>query len=164
MNHDWSRGEVEEAITSALELLDIDDSDLLEYDSSERSITHRLAVYLERIFVGLKVDCEYNRRGINGLPKRVYMNKDKYHLENLGIDSADTVLPDIVIHSRGIDSENLLVIEVKKDKGKVDLEGHLRDKDKLAAYKREMSYQFAFFITIPTGPEYTSRPPVLLAI
>jgi len=69
------------------------DQYLLEVDANERSITHRLAIYLEALFPEYDVDCEYNRNGID--PKILNDFKKK-------IDSDDTcgttVYPDIIIH------------------------------------------------------------------
>ncbi len=47
------------------------DKHLLEINANERSITHRLAVYIEKHFEGsgYHVDCESNRA--NRLPKRL---------------------------------------------------------------------------------------------
>jgi len=53
--------EVERRLQAAISALRSQDSHLVEVDASERSITHRLAVHLERLFPGWDVDCEYNR-------------------------------------------------------------------------------------------------------
>jgi len=90
-----------------------EDTDLLDHDVNERSITHKIAEHLQKEYerLGYKVDCEYNREGHN--VKR---------LNSLGIKSpccsaddtdAVTVYPDIIVHKRG-KRDNLLVIEVKK--------------------------------------------------
>ena len=39
------------------------DSFLFEADANERSITHKLAEYLQAQFQDWNVDCEYNRNG-----------------------------------------------------------------------------------------------------
>ncbi len=88
-------------------------SALLDVDASERSITHKLAEALQEVFEVLPdmhVDCEYNRHG--PLVKKILV----YRGERIGPDDLDakTVYPDIVIHTRGNDSNNVLVIEVKK--------------------------------------------------
>ena len=77
------------------------DSDLLHLNVNERSITHKLAEHLQNSFSGLKVDCEYNRKGDNKKSEKVLANNEK-------------VFPDIVVHKRGTNNKNLLVIETKK--------------------------------------------------
>jgi hypothetical protein len=39
------------------------DTHLLDKDLGERTLTHRVAVYLESRFTGWDVDCDYNRLG-----------------------------------------------------------------------------------------------------
>ncbi|HEY0910393.1 MAG TPA: hypothetical protein VGD75_09190 [Bradyrhizobium sp.] len=80
---------------------------LLEKDLGERTLTHRLAVYLESRFAGWDVDCDYNRLGERRLrlPKGAIVSTDD--------DSGKSVYPDIVVHRR-TGPENLLAIEVRK--------------------------------------------------
>ena len=83
------------------------EGDLLRLNTNERSITHKLAEYLQRDITDWNVDCEYNRLGtaIKRLPAP----------EAIGSDDEDgrTIFPDIIVHRRN-KRENLLVIEVKK--------------------------------------------------
>jgi hypothetical protein len=80
---------------------------LLERDLGERTLTHRLAVALERQFPEWNVDCDYNRLGerIWRLPKASIVSTD----DELG----KSIYPDVVVHQRSI-PENLLAIEVRK--------------------------------------------------
>jgi len=80
---------------------------LLEQDLGERTLTHRLAVHLERQFEGWDVDCDYDRLGERTLrlPKGSIVSTD----DHLG----KSVYPDIVVHRRAV-PENLLVVEVRK--------------------------------------------------
>jgi hypothetical protein len=80
---------------------------ILEKDLGERTLTHRLAVHVERQFPGWEVDCEYNRLGerMLRLPKGTIVSTD----DTLG----KSVFPDIVVHQRDIPN-NLLAIEVRK--------------------------------------------------
>jgi len=57
MAHVSLRTKVANAISCLLEI----DSYLLEIDVNERTITHRLAMYLQEEFEDWDVDCEYNR-------------------------------------------------------------------------------------------------------
>jgi hypothetical protein len=80
---------------------------LLDKDLGERTLTHRLAVALERQFPDWSVDCDYNRLGerIWKLPKASIVSTD----DELG----NSIYPDIVVHRREV-PENLLAIEIRK--------------------------------------------------
>jgi hypothetical protein len=88
---------------------------LLEKDLGERSLTHRLAVSLERQFPEWDVDCDYNRLGERTwrLPKASIVSTDD--------ERAKSIYPDIVVHHRDI-PENLLAIEVRKASNDQSLE------------------------------------------
>lgn len=58
-----SLGEVKQKVITAIRTLYCQDSQLLEVDASERSLTHKLAEHLQHEFPNWHVDCEYNRRG-----------------------------------------------------------------------------------------------------
>jgi hypothetical protein len=80
---------------------------LFEHDLGERTLTHRLAVHLERQFAGWDIDCDYNRLGERTLrlPKGTIVSTDDRN--------GKSVYPDIVVHHRAV-PENLLAIEVRK--------------------------------------------------
>ena len=80
---------------------------ILEKDLGERTLTHRLAVHVERQFSGWEVDCDYNRLGerMLRLPNGTIVSTD----DALG----KSIYPDIVVHQRDIPN-NLLAIEVRK--------------------------------------------------
>jgi hypothetical protein len=94
-------------VVSALQEFYARESHLLEKDLGERTLTHRLAVHLEKQFAGWDVDCDYNRLGERTLrlPKGTIVSTD----DALG----KSVYPDIVVHQREIPN-NLLAIEVRK--------------------------------------------------
>jgi hypothetical protein len=81
---------------------------LFEKDLGERTLTHRLAVHLEKHFAGWEIDCDYNRLGERTLrlPKGSIVSTD----DHLG----KSIYPDIVVHQRDIPN-NLLAIEVRKE-------------------------------------------------
>jgi hypothetical protein len=103
-----------------------------KFAASERAIAHRLAFYLEcelrkKKLVSdeseLVVDCEYNRH--NGAPKAAYIKEElkeiveKARKKKWNDPDEDgfyvfSVAPDIIVHKRGDDSRNRLVIELKK--------------------------------------------------
>jgi hypothetical protein len=80
---------------------------LLERDLGERTLTHRLAVHLERQFAGWDVDCDYNRLG----ERRLHLPKGS--IVSTDDDVGKSVYPDIVVHRRVV-PENLFAIEVRK--------------------------------------------------
>jgi hypothetical protein len=96
---------------------------LLEKDLGERTLTHRLAVYVEKQFPGWQVDCNYDRLGERTLrlPHGTIVSTD----DHLG----KSVYPDIVVHQREIPN-NLLAIEVRKDSNHQPVE---HDQHKLQA-------------------------------
>jgi hypothetical protein len=136
---------IECSIKAALSRLFERDAELLRNDVNERTITHKLAEYLEPEFPGWDVDCEYNRnhdqtKRLKSLPHKITR-----------IDNTDgiSVFPDIIIHKRMTD-ENLLVIEVKKSTSD---ESPVFDKEKLLAFKEELHYQHAVFLRVRTKSE-----------
>ena len=70
---------------------------LLERDLYEVTVSSKLASYLQRLFPNHKVDAEYNKHGASDK-----LLKDR------------VVRPDIVVHRRGHDDMNLVVVEMKK--------------------------------------------------
>src|SRR5438445_13522965 len=107
------RNEVAQKLERAIQKLTEHDLELLARDVNERSITHRLARYLQQEFPDMHVDCEYNRYDIEA------KWLDFYPLDARADDTeARTVFPDIIVHKRGPEGPNLLVIEAKKSTNK----------------------------------------------
>jgi len=136
---------IESALDDAINKLLRADSDIMIMDVNERTISHRLANYLEPHFPGWNVDCEYNRNLDD--PKRLNIRR-----RNITSDDteATTVFPDIIIHKRGTD-ENLVVIEMKKT---TSIESDDYDLGKLDAFKSQLGYKFAIFIKVKTGGSF----------
>lgn len=80
---------------------------LFEKDLGERTLTHRLAVQIEKQFPGWEVDCDYDRLGERTLrlPHGTMVSTDDHF--------GKSVYPDIVVHQRRIPN-NLLAIEIRK--------------------------------------------------
>ena len=80
---------------------------LFEKDLGERTLTHRLAVHVEKHFPSWEVDCDYDRLGERTLrlPRGTIVSTDDHF--------ARSIYPDIVVHQRAIPN-NLLAIEVRK--------------------------------------------------
>ena len=126
----------ESAIDSLCEL----DHYLLRVDASERSISHRLAMHLTSRFPNFDVDCEYNRAGFD--VKRLKLRERTPRDDEL---EAVTVFPDIVVHKRGNNESNLLVVEMKKSSSNVSSD---YDFEKLRAFVRELGYKYSVHCTI----------------
>ncbi|QLE99570.1 hypothetical protein FLM49_12825 [Neptunomonas phycophila] len=118
------------------------DGDILAMDVNERTISHRLASYLEPFCQGWNVDCEYNRNHDD--PKRLEIIRRNIQSDDT---QATTVFPDIIVHRRGTGG-NFVVIEMKKTSSRED--DHY-DLAKLNAFKEQLGYQFAIFVKVRTG-------------
>src|SRR6266705_4785921 len=94
-------------VVGALKEFSARETHLFERDLGERTLTHRLAVQVEKQFPGWEVDCDYNRLGERTLrlPKGTIVSTD----DEIG----KSIYPDIVVHQREIPN-NLLAIEVRK--------------------------------------------------
>jgi len=130
--------DVEARLRTAIERLNNCDRHLFSADVNERSLTHKLAEYLQQEFQGWNVDCEYNRQG--NLPKRLKRLASK----SVPQDDTDarTVYPDIIVHLRGTDI-NLLVIEGKKQ-GVDDT----TDRDKLRDFLTDQNYAYCYGVQV----------------
>ena len=134
--------QIENALRGAIDLLLTADEDILRLDINERTISHRLAIYLEPHFPGWNVDCEYNRDHDD--VKRLDIKRRNVTSDDT---QATTVFPDIIVHRRGT-VQNLLVIEMKKTTSQ---EGDDYDYGKLRAFKKQLGYLFAVFLKVRTG-------------
>jgi hypothetical protein len=120
-------------------LLDEVSDDGERYGSvGERAIAHRLATHLERVLqesgypnetVKAATDCEYNRH--RGGVKQLHVKEDlKVRVEQAKRTLRDdpnregwyvfSVFPDIIVHERRIDDNNMIVIELKRASNSID--------------------------------------------
>ena len=145
--------EIESFISKMLQDLYELDKFLLANDVTERAITHKMGMYLERHFPNeWDVDCEFNRMGFMEHGSIDYTSGD-YFAKTVNLsgtfipdedDQGSRVYPDIIVHKRGT-TNNLLIIEVKvKSKGA----SKSHDYKKLKAYKSYLKYKFAYFIEL----------------
>jgi len=136
---------IQEKVSMSCELLQKHDAFLLENNLNERSITHKLAEYLQQQFHEYHVDCEYNRIKNENMDQQYITKILNLPIENLKSDDteAKTVYPDIIVHKRGTNDDNLLAIEVKKSTNRSTREFDFR---KLLAFKTQLKYIFALFI------------------
>ncbi len=118
---------------------------LLQRDVNERSITHKLAEHLQRQFPEWNVDCEYNRDMDN--PKRLRIKKIEITSDDT---EGRTTYPDIIVHKRGNNDNNKLVIEVKKNRS-VSCKDKTVDINKVKAFtsSKEFKYERGLFLLLP---------------
>jgi hypothetical protein len=135
-----NKAQIEIALNRAIDRFVECDCHLLAADANERSMSHRIAIYLEQEMPGYNVDCEYNRDGFD--VKRLQLSPYPTSADN---DEAVTVFPDIIVHRRGNNDHNLLVVEMKKAAAGTDL---AYDLQKLRAFRRELKYTWAVHLII----------------
>lgn len=143
--------ELQQKVKRALDHLFHYDKTLLILDVNERSISHKLAAYLQIEFGDeWDVDCEYNRRNHNNENiKKKLMGLSEFP-DRVGVDDtkAQTVFPDIIVHHRDTADDNCLVIEIKKSSNE---RGKNFDLGKLRAFKEQLLYQHTLYLQLRTG-------------
>jgi hypothetical protein len=124
-------------LVAALQEFYAQEAFILEKDLGERTLTHRLAVYMEKHYPGWQVDCDYNRLGERTLrlPHGTIVSTD----DTLG----KSIFPDIVVHQRAIPN-NLLAVEVRKASNHQPIE---HDQHKLKAMT-DAHVWFAYWIGV----------------
>lgn len=135
-----TKRQVQFRVKRALGALFNRDGALLERNASERAIAAKFALYLVPLFEQYDVDVEYNRHGLQ--PKAVNLADD---CQEAG---RKLIVPDIIVHRRGNDDHNLLVIEIKKQNNR---ESRNCDRAKVRAIKTELSYQYGLILDLPIG-------------
>ena len=97
--------EINKKVILAIDIFFKNDAILLELDVNERTISYKIAEYLQTQFPEWHVDCEYNRKE-NDIKRLSKINECDEQRKS------DRIYPDIIVHHRGIE-DNLLVIEIK---------------------------------------------------
>ena len=131
------------------------DRHLLKVTANERSIAHRFAIYIEHYFRDYNVDCDYNKNLDDSKRSPAYAHQTRNGRES------DLVLPDIIIHQRNSEDDNLVVIELKPTGKEEDCtaNGHppqsrcLCDRCKLKAIKTDLGYAYAFYVVFPVAAQ-----------
>jgi hypothetical protein len=110
---------------------------LFEHDLGERTLTHRLALHVERQFPDFEVDCDFDRLGPRTLnmPRGSIVSTD----DHLG----KSIYPDVVVHQRSVPN-NLIAIEVRKTSNHQPVE---HDRQKLRALT-DPHIWFAYWIGV----------------
>jgi hypothetical protein len=116
---------------------------------------------LQEQFPDYDVDCEYNWQTDDyeerSHRKQVVFTKEeeaffypKTDKEKIRDNNAHTVYPDIIVHKRGHNENNLLIVEIKKSSNS-DEKAKEKDKLKLGKYKEKFNYTYTLFLSVPTG-------------
>jgi hypothetical protein len=161
---------IKKIIDSSLSTFFKVDKYLIEENANERAITHRLGIYIESGIEDIEgiaeikydVDCEYNvnidaengrkeilveqNECLKEYAKRIKNKEEKFYQDE--IFYSFSVFPDIIIHERGENSNNLLIIEVKKSTNR---DGEKFDFLKLKKYtdqdsEQSLKYKYGVFI------------------
>ena len=135
--------DVRTRLDAALSRLVAQDAYLFANNLLERCIAARLAMYLQHEFPEHHVDVEYNRDADTpkrlGLPDECANDVDE-HGESL-------VVPDVIVHRRGPDGPNILVLEVKKTTNPAPI--HC-DSIRIRSFRAQYGYEFAALIVCET--------------
>jgi len=134
--HDDEEHRVREIVDGALVQLMERDVALLRLNVHERTITARLAEYMQVSLPEWNVDPEYNR--IRDRVKQVELD-----------GRAVNVVPDIIAHRRN-SGDNLFILEAKKVG---DDQADEYDRKKTKALKEQQGYRYAVFLRLRTGAE-----------
>jgi hypothetical protein len=134
MDYNYSISEIKKNVEISLGILFRKDSFLLENGVHERSISHKLAEYLQTQFPDWNVDYEYDKKGD---AKKRLMGIEKCRESETTI-----VYPDIIIHERN-KKNNLLVIEIKTKN-----QDPTCDIEKLKLFTSDTEYRYSFGLFI----------------
>jgi hypothetical protein len=134
---------VRERLENALTRVLREDRYLLENDLSERCIASRLAMYLQEDFPDFSVDVEYNKDGVDtkmlGIPEHCANRRNE--------DGEASVVPDVIVHRRGSDGPNILLVELKKTS---NLKRPGCDLLRVQAFRAQFAYRFGALIECET--------------
>ena len=143
------RDNVRRRLHAALETLVRKDRYLFANKLGERCIAERLAMYLQHEFPRHAVDAEYNRDG--DTPKRLGLRPECANYRNEHGESL--VVPDVIVHRRGPEGPNILVLEIKKTSNPAPRDC---DRARIHAFRARFHYEFAALIECETR---TGRDP-----
>lgn len=128
-------------LRDAIKLVILEHWELSEYEVGERTITSQLFRYMsehDAIPGHLRVDHEYNRH--EGATKTI-----RSQMENVDLDPQGErrIYPDLILHRRGDDLENWLVVEAKRGSSCDDL-----DRIKVVALIEQYGYRWGVLLSL----------------
>ena len=151
-NQEFSVRELQQKVGQAVSDFMRENPSLLDLEAHEQAISHRVAYYLESQFckgMNLNVDCEYDQH--LDACKTFNFEKEYKKCDCVGCKKArekkpnpkKRCRPDVLVHSRGNDDRNLIVIEIKQDERCLFDEAKLKalTKPKTEEAKGEFGYQ-----------------------
>jgi hypothetical protein len=157
-------------LKSCLQELFTKDFILIKNNVSERAITHKLAEYIQKRIPEFDVDCEYNRNlpAGEGHAKTILVIKErsikeiklKYEgtvdslIDKEEVLSEVTSYPDIIIHQRGINDKNILIIEAKKSNSQVSDEYDFIKLKAFTSLDQVYKFKYGAFIKFNIGYPY----------
>jgi len=140
----YDLSKLQKFVENCLEIFMKNDIYLLIVDADERTISHRMAFYLQSEIPEMHVDCEYNREGLE--------NKK---LSDPKWPKPRGIYPDIIVHKRGEKSNKILVVEIKKQVNR-EIED---DEIKLKGFTSDSyGYHFGLLIIFNTKENSKTRP------
>ena len=144
----YTKENIKLILNKSLDELYEKDSEIIfkSYDLHERSITHRLANYIEQHFTkdNYIVDVEYNRM-LNKYGEDIIGNEIGKRLDFEKYEKkTSSVYPDIIVHKRKT-TDNLLEIEVK-----MEWKNSKKDFDliKINEYISQLDYKFGVYMEL----------------
>nr|WP_154892422.1 hypothetical protein [Paenibacillus xylanexedens] len=169
-------GDVQQKVDKAITKLFERDLFLLINDLNERTIAHKCAIYLQEQFSEYDVDCEYNKNVDEDRNKKMIYIVEKEYRKIKRIKrafSADiieddieymalSIFPDIIVHKRGANLRNHLIVEIKKSTNN-NLQEKAFDLKKLECYTdklrhNKLAYDFGVFVEFETGVQDPAKP------
>lgn len=159
--------QINDLINNAMDNLYEKDAYLIINNLSERSISHKLGKYIEDLLEGsdLDVDCEYDKDIQNGnLRKSIFVLSEQLaEMKRKTSEEELTelkVIPDIIVHQRGIVERNYLIIEIKKEYPGRTINDDF-DKLKLSHFTspnigNNLNYTYGVYLEIDTQTEKKS--------
>ena len=141
--NDLSHEDIASRLRFAIRCVLSKDRNLFNFEVNERTVTQRLALYLENEFASLnsklRADCEYNRMWAESCEGEINLTKKYPKLKEqlLSIEDTNgvTVFPDIIVHLRESKLANVLVIEAKRNSPQKPMPEN--DRIKLFEFTRE---------------------------
>jgi len=146
IGEDRLREALEAALATAVAL----DGELFFRDVSERCLAARIMLHLQPLVESLHVDVEFNRQGHEQDPKRLGI--DPACANKVNENGHAVVIPDLIVHRRGKDGPNYLVVEVKKTTNRSPRDCDTR---RVQAYLEQLEYQFGATVELETRDNRT---------
>ena len=148
--------QIEAKVLESIEQLYTYDFSLIKNNLNERTITHKLAEYLQKRFAEYNVDCEYNRDVTQSENHAKTIDIEKALRDELNNCKSDnkveliqkevSTYPDIIIHRRESNDCNILIIEAKKSNNNIDKSFDLKKLKAFTFQNGRYRFDYGLFI------------------